>query len=46
MVSVVEHLPPDVKQDLCESLFVIMLVLLINGQSLQPLPSFDKQGVL
>ena len=46
MVSVVLHFPPDVRHDLFVSLLVIELVLLIAGQSLQPLPRLDEHGVL
>ena len=41
MVSVVLHFPPDVTHDLFVSLLVIELVLLMAGQSLQPLPGLD-----
>ena len=40
------HLPPEVKQVLPDSMLVIRLVLLIEWQSLQPLPHSDRHGEL
>ena len=46
MVSVVLHLPQDVRHDFFVSLLVIEFLLLIAEQSLQPLPRLDEHGVL
>ena len=45
-MSPVLHLPPEVKQVLLDSMLLIKLVLLIEWQSLQPLPHLDRHGEL
>ena len=43
-MSLVLYLPPEVNQVLPDSILVIKLVLLIEWQSLQPLPRLDRHG--
>ena len=39
------HLSPVIRHDLFVSLLAIKILLLIEGQSLQPLPCLDEHGI-